>query len=158
VALGPPQLQTQPMIRRLGFIVQQQGRFAAVVEGDVHVAIIIVIATGEASANVRLTEVGSGARRQVAEAAAAIVAKEVRPWAETHVGVPLLIDVARDVAMRYHDVQTAVAVDVEERSAKPELEPPRRSDTRRMGNVQELAATLIAENRFRFPAKSGHEQ
>ena len=162
IALGSLQLQPYPMIRRLGFVVQENGRLAAIVERQIHVPIIIVIATRHASADVPLLKIGAGDFGNMLKTSPAVVEKKLGLLAKPIVRIAVLIDVARNMAIGHYYVQAAVAIKVEEAGAKAELPPTRRPQTGAMRDIQKLTLAflpaLVSKEGVRLASKSGGKQ
>src|SRR5207302_1430459 len=68
------QFETDPVVGRAGLVVQERGRFAAVVDGDVHGTVIVVVPHGHAPADMPLPEVRPGGRGDFLKRALAVAA------------------------------------------------------------------------------------
>src|SRR5205085_7612232 len=100
-------------------------------------AVVVVIAAGQAPANVRLAKVISRSPGNVLEAAFTVVQKQLGRLLEGDAGVSFLANIARHVAIDHGDVKTAITIDIKKASAEAEHQPTRRSETGAGGDVQE---------------------
>src|SRR5438094_5186531 len=113
IALDPLQLQPQPMIGSRGFIVQEDGRLAVIAEGQVHSAVVIIIAGGQAAADMSLLKIVARLFRNMLEVSLAVVEKHLRLLAKGIVRVTVLVDDFGDMTVAKDDVQRSVVVNVE---------------------------------------------
>src|SRR5229473_300021 len=162
IALGPLQLQPYPMIRRLGFVMQEDRRLPAIVERQIHVSVIIVIAGGQSSADMPLLKIRAGHSGDVLEATPSVVEKKLRLLTKRIVRIAVFIDIARDMAVAHDNVQAAIPIDVEKASAEAKFPPTGRTQAGTVSHIQKLTLALlpalISKEGVCFASKGGGEQ
>src|SRR5713226_7826642 len=91
IAFGPLKLQPQPMIRRLRIVVQEHGVFAAIVDRQVHIAIIVVVATCQAASYVMLLKIIPNHFGNVLKSSSAVIEVQLGLLPKSIVGIIVLI-------------------------------------------------------------------
>src|SRR5260370_38097263 len=111
------------MIRLLAFVMQEDRRLPAIVERQIHVSVIIVIAGGQSSADMPLLKIRAGHSGDVLEATPAVVEKKLRLLTKRIVRIAVLIDITRDMPVGSDNGQGAIAIHVAKAIAEAKLPP-----------------------------------
>src|SRR5262249_41160762 len=144
--------------RRRGFVVQEHGWLAAVVEGQVHAAVVVVVAGRKTASDMPLLKVSAGKRRNILKSPAAIVQINLSALSKEVVGIAIFVDVAGNVTVDNSDVEASFVGDIEEAGAEAQRPPTGRSQARARRHIQELTLAEVPEKRVRLAREgSGKE-
>src|SRR5579884_1631449 len=91
VTLCTLQFQTDPVVGRARLVVKQHRGFAAIVDGEVHSAIVVIVTRRQTPANVALLKIRTRDPRNVLEVSPPVVEVELGRLAKGVVGVTILI-------------------------------------------------------------------
>src|SRR5262245_58662923 len=94
IAFRTLELEPKPMKRGSRLIVQENRGLAAVVDRQIHAAVVIVVATSKSSAYVRFAKIGTGQGRDLAKPAPSVIQKQLCSLAKRDVGISLLVHIA----------------------------------------------------------------
>ena len=110
------EFQPEPVVGRLGFIVQQGDTFAQVAEGKVGPSVVIVIRPGQPAANEPFVEINAGLCRNISKVSAT-VAREELGFLSGRKSFDLFA-VSFDVAISDSNIEVAVEIGIEKDRAE----------------------------------------
>src|SRR5262245_58736979 len=122
---------------------QEAGRSVDVRDHDVNVAVVIDVAKGHTAADIEPLERRAPFRRHVFEPSVPKIAEEELAFAVGKLLLAALLD-GFDCPVRNEEVEPAVVVDIEPRSAKPGVAPAHGAEARRGTQIFEQPGSEVA--------------